>query len=66
MVKTSIYVPDGAKMGDIVWTPRAHNSTLFDERTRTHLPDVLQGLEQYEYVQDNLYLERSEIEEVLS
>lgn len=61
-----LFVPDGAKVGDIVWTPRAHTSTLFDEHTTTHMLDVNQGLDQYDYMQDNLFLERSEIVDVLS
>lgn len=44
---------------------RTHNSTLFKEQSEIHVPDDNLGLEQYDYMQDDLYLERSEIVEIL-
>ncbi|KKA23184.1 hypothetical protein T310_2777 [Rasamsonia emersonii CBS 393.64] len=60
-----IYVPGGAEIGDHVWTPRARNASLFDEMLDADEPDDSQGLEQYDYMLHNLYLENATIVAVI-
>lgn len=57
----TFYAPSGAEPGDIVWTPLSHNKTLHAEMVNNHVFNPDQGLEQYDYMQHNMYTERATV-----
>lgn len=61
-----IEVPDEFEVGHRVWLPREHNSTLLVEQSEVHVYDRARGLEQFEHMLDNLYMEEDFVEERLS
>jgi hypothetical protein len=57
----TIVVPSGAVPGQRVWQLRAHNETLWNEYTQSHVLDEEAGLEQYEYMLANLFFAETTI-----
>lgn len=56
-----MHAPGGAKIGDVVHTPKPINKTLANEYARDHVYDPEQGLEQYEYMQHNMFTEHATV-----
>ncbi|CAK4023169.1 Hypothetical predicted protein [Lecanosticta acicola] len=57
----TMHAPGGANVGDIVHTPKPINRTLSAQYAQNHVYDPDQGLEQYEYMQHNMYTEQATV-----
>jgi hypothetical protein len=60
-----ITVPENMGIGHRVILPREYNSTLFVEQSEAHDYDESRGLEQFNYVTGNLYVDQVSVEERL-
>jgi hypothetical protein len=61
-----ITVPDEFEIGHHVLIPREHNSTMLTEQADAHKYDRERGLEQFDHMMDNLYMDEALVEERLS
>lgn len=61
-----ITIPDEFEIGHRVWLPREHNSTLLVQQAEAHVYDHSRGLEQFDHMEDNLYMQEDFIERRLS
>lgn len=57
----TILSPQPLNVGDQAFRVKRYNDTLFAEYNERHVPDAEQGLEQYDYMMHNLYLEEDEV-----
>lgn len=57
----TFFAPEGAEVGDVVWTPRSVNKTLAMEMSRNHVIDPEGGVDQFDYMQHNYKLDREEV-----
>jgi hypothetical protein len=62
----TITVPDEFEIGHCVLIPREHNSTMLTEQAEAHTYDKDRGLEQFDHMMDNLYMDEDFVEERLS
>jgi hypothetical protein len=62
----TITVPDVFEIGHRVLLPREHNSTLLVEQSEIHNYDDAQGLEQFDYMTDNLFVDEDYVVERLT
>lgn len=60
-----VTVPEDFDIGHPVLLPRVHNSTLFTEQSENHKYDENAGLEQYDYMVDNLYFDEDHVAEFM-
>jgi hypothetical protein len=61
-----ITVPDEFEIGHRVLIPREHNSTMLTEQAEAHTYEQDRGLEQFDHMMDNLYMDEDFVEERLS
>jgi hypothetical protein len=62
----TITVPDEFEIGHRVLLPREHNSTLLVVQSETHESDDARGLEQFEYMTENLFVDDDYVVERLT
>lgn len=60
-----IYAPSGTEVGAVAHRTVPKNATLFFEHNANHIVDHDQGLDQYEYMMDNLGMEEDVVMEAI-
>lgn len=60
-----IYAPSGTEVGAVAHRTVPKNATLFFEHNINHIVDHDQGLDQYEYMMDNLGMEEDVVMEAI-